>query len=322
MPDTRSASTSECISALTEQVSRLLEENAQLKLGYQDFQSQLESFRTAQSSQLETSKLEVPSAVRSPSIDPSVANLITPFSGKTTEDVTIFINDVLAAAGMCNWSDETTLRMANLRLTGEAKTYVMYHETLGKASTFEQLAEGLRQRYRKQNSARFFREKLSGLTQKVGETVETFSDRIRKINAQTYELTQIPEADRVILREAENRALDVFLRGIPPEFSRRVRMENPEDLAAALRVATQLQEIDTVTRVRADKRIFASEKNCYRCGVKGHLKAQCNQPQCYTCGRVGHKADACRIRKQNGGNGKHKSLNGNGNVSPVGKHSP
>lgn len=321
MPETRDFTTKEVVSNLLDRVEELGEEVSQQKLRNEELQKQLESLQLSQLSQQsgstkEDKMLGLPLSC----VGPSTAGLITSFSGKATEDVTVFINDVLATAELCAWSDETCLRMAKLRLTGDAKTYVLYHEELSKASTFHALAEGLRQRYRKQNSARFHREKLNSLVQKPNESVESFSDRIRLVNVQTYELTGVAAADKEILREAENRLLDVFLRGIPAEFSRRVRMENPVDLAAALRVATYLEEVDIATKVRSEKKLFASEKTCFRCGKKGHVKSQCRQPQCFNCSGYGHKASNCDRKKQGKQPNSKQALNANGSVSTVVKH--
>ena len=107
------------------------------------------------------------------------------------------------------------------------------------------------------------------------------------------------------------------LRGITPEFSRKVRMENPKSVEDALRVATHLQEIDTVTKPQNEKWLFESNEECFRCGKKGHIKVQCPQPKCFNCQRFGHKARECRSKKQSGNTKGNKALNKNGVLPAV-----
>lgn len=316
MPETRKT-TEEAIAALTEKLQEVVSENEQLRLGLRETDEKVRSQQQINEQlrlQLESKSIRDAVPV---SFDPKVVELLPTFSGKESEDITVFVKSIRDVAQWYSWSDGTALQVIKLRLTGEARTYVMYHEVLSKVQTFCEFCEGLYQRYRKQNSARFFREKLSNLYLKRNETVEVFSDRIRKLNAQTYELTDSEEANRVLLAEAENRALDVFLKGLPSEMSRKVRVEDPKTLMEALRIATRLEEVEVATRQKGDNRMFVSQLKCFRCGKLGHKRKACRVPQCFRCGMVGHNAQRCNVERKSGTGVNKKSLNGKGIVSSV-----
>lgn len=292
MPETKTqeVSASEAIQSLVNQVAQLKHDNNELM-------NRLTECRAV-------------SNTTHPMLDSSPATLVTPFSGKPSEDIEAFFADVLAAAKLGFWTDEQLLQMTKLRLIGEAKAYVLYHEELRNALTFEQLKQGLLKRFKKQNSCRFYREQLNTMTQRYNETLESFVDRIRKININTYQLTDSDEANKYILQEAENRALDTFLRGLPPETSRRVRAEFPKTLTEAVNIATALEEIDAATKYKERKNVFSTGVRCFRCDRQGHIAKNCRQPQCSNCQRIGHTYRECRSTGKFANKG---PLNANGN---------
>lgn len=97
-----------------------------------------------------------------------------------------------------------------------------------------------------QNSCRFYHEQLSVLRQRSNEPSDAFADRVRKLNMNTYELTENNEANRIILQEAENGVMDAYLRGLQPEMSRRVRAEFPKTLNEAVNIAVAMNVIREV----------------------------------------------------------------------------
>lgn len=276
--DTQEASTEETIQSLVNQVAQLKNDNNELHK------------RLTEREHRSSSSL--------PIVDPATAALVTPFSGKPGEDISTFFDDLLAAAKIGFWSDDQLLQMTKLRLIGEAKTHVLYNENLRNALTFEELRKGLLQRFKGQNSCRFFREQLSVLRQRHNEPLESFVDRIRKVNVNTYQLTNNDEANRVILQEAENRSLDTFLRGLPPDMSRRVRADFPKTLNDAVRIATALHEIDIATQSHDKRGVFTNNVTCFRCNLSGHVAMNCRRPQCTVCRKFGHTAKQCRTKAQ------------------------
>lgn len=238
-------------------------------------------------------------------VETNAASLVTPFSGKTGEDITIFLDNLQAAARLGSWSEDLLLEVAKLRLEGDARRVVQYNAHLREATTFAEFKEGLLNNYKNLNSTRHFREQLSMIKQLNKESVTHFADRIKKINVYTYELTSNDVANRVILQEAECRALDAFLRGLTPEMSRRVRASLPKTLAEAVQSAVMFNEIDAATQVPEKRAVFSSTNSCFKCGLSGHIAKNCRQKQCFTCKQFGHIAKQCRKR----GTGRKQQLN-------------
>lgn len=288
VPVVQDATTMEAIQSLVNQVAQLKNDNNRLM-------QQLGSTRQA-------------GTILS-SLDSSAATLVTPFSGKPGEDVAVFFDDLLAASKIGLWTDEQLLQMTKLRLVGEAKSHVLYNEELRNALTFEELRKGLMKRFQRQNSCRFYREKLSAISQRHNEPLECFVDRIRKVNANTYQLTDSDIVNKVILQEAENRALDTFLRGLPAEMSRRVRAQFPKSLDEAVSIATAFGEIDVATGAGERRNIFPAGLRCFRCDQQGHIAKNCKLPQCGLCRRIGHSSRDCRARRDFD---RRRPLNGNG----------
>lgn len=243
--------------------------------------------------------------------DSATAALVTPFSGKSNEDVEAFFTDLATAAKLGAWSDAHTLLVAKLKVVGDAKTHVLCKEELRNASTLEAFKQELCKRYKNLSSDRYLREQLSVAKQRQNESVVAFADRIRALNVRTYQLTNCEESNVIILREAENRVLDAFLRGLQPEMSRRVRAGFPKTLEEAVSAAVALHEIDVATQVSDKRTVFNNSRVCHRCGKAGHISRDCRQQFCTFCKKVGHAVERCYAR---GKGNPQKSLNVKGNA--------
>lgn len=224
-------------------------------------------------------------------IDFRMAELVQPFSGQADEDVNFFIEDLLSAADLGGWPDITLLQIAKFKLVGDAKTYVLYNEELRNATTFEQLRAGLVKRFHGQNSSRFFREQLITIKRNHDESLDSFVDRIRRITKNTYQLSGSDEVNKILLYEADQKALDAFLHGLDADLSYRVRSKFPETLDEALRLANQFEQIDTTIQAYEQSNFG---KQAY---YKGSNKEQrIKYLYCTFCHKNGHVYADCRSR--------------------------
>lgn len=189
--------------------------------------------------------------------------------------------------------------------------HVLYNEELRNALTCEELKKGLMKWYQRQNYCRFYKEKLNTISQWQNESLEGLVDRIRKVNANTYQLTNNDIVNKVILQQVESRTLDTFLRGLPAEMSQWIRAEFPKSLDEAVSLATVFKEIDIAMRARERHNSFLAGLWCFTCDQWGHTAKNYKLPHCGLCHRVGHSSRDCRAGRDGGSMG---PLNGNGGL--------
>lgn len=235
------------------------------------------------------------------------------FDGKPDEDVDAFFEKLENAAHLGSWSDADILRVAKLQLTGGAAEYARSKEEVREAETYRQFKEELLARYRSKKSTRFYREVLTTIKKSQGEDIEAFADRIRKINARTYATGGAPEYVASQRYEADQRALDTFLAGLPGELGRQCRLATPETFDAAVQVAVRVREVERRPEVPPPVRNIyraPAERRCFNCGEASHLARQCSRRRrCFSCGGEDHLARDCMQGKHHG---PRRDLNGAG----------
>ena len=157
--------------------------------------------------------------------------------------------------------------------------------------------------------------------------MEKFGDRIRKLNYQTYELTEDVAKNQVIRDEADQRALDAFLNGLGGNVGHETRLKQPETFRQAVQFAVHIIEADRRPKewkeegTENKKKVFAVTQNnaksarenvtCFKCNKKGHVKRDCRKGsnKCYNCGIPGHFVKDCRKPKKKRPNDVNSSFN-------------
>lgn len=174
--------------------------------------------------------------------------------------------------------------------------------------TYPEAKKVLLERYQGVKNRRFYREMLANIQMGPAEQIEEFADRIREINSHTWKEEEDFAAAAARRSEADERALDAFLNGLPGRVGEHTRLSMPETFDAAIAAAVRVREaerrIRPVKEGREERNVFAVRDGaCHACGRVGHLARDCKKRgrmQCFNCGKEGHWARSCRARERSG----------------------
>jgi hypothetical protein len=135
----------------------------------------------------------------------------------------VFLTKIEQAAKIAGWDQNDKLSVCKQKLEKDALEFILSDHACNEAATFAELEQILVERYKKENTVRYYREQLANIKKKEIESFEEFGDRIRRINAHTYELIDNqPELNNVSKSEAGQRALDAFLHGISGQIAEKI----------------------------------------------------------------------------------------------------
>ncbi|XP_076621596.1 uncharacterized protein LOC143342001 [Colletes latitarsis] len=145
---------------------------------------------------------------------------------------------------------------------------------------------------------------LSNIKMARDETVDAFINRAEGLKNQCIQLG----------RDIEEYELKMYiLRGLRPEYDPNVKiLESQKNISVNdIRFALNQEELIRVKRkeqrankdyeiVRKVKEGAKTDGNCYNCGIKGHMAADCKRSKkCFNCQGFNHIAADCRERKRN-----------------------
>jgi flavodoxin len=179
-------------------------------------------------------------------------NSIPKFSGKFQENIYNFFQKVEQAQAIGGWDVNKTLLIAKQLLEGEALTFVGTDMTAKEVKSYDEFKKIMIDRFKCKNTARYYRELLNLIQIQSDESIEQYADRIRAINIHTYELTDNNDKNEAVKYEADQRALDSFMRGLGESMlATRVRTTCPESFNKAVSTAIAFNEAQRSAKFEA-----------------------------------------------------------------------
>lgn len=274
-------------------------------------------------------------------------NLIPPFEGKSQGDLREFIS-------ACDYA----FQHVDLRLKGNLLEAVLGVKLKGKAlqatqykeiGTYEQLKETLKKLYGERRSLFSLQNEFNQLRQRIGESVQSFGNRVENTLMELIEATVREERSEVSRRTLQSflrkQALELFREGLKEEIRIIVKARNIDTLEVAIREAMEEERIrdqhrpsKAYVRTPEKDRYYSrprERKRCRHCGKDNHEEKDCryknrdvrkpgtgNQEatsrlRCYICNLPGHYARDCRKRYREPDKETHKKDESSKNVRVI-----
>jgi hypothetical protein len=233
------------------------------------------------------------------------------FSGTDSENILIFESKIDMAAKLGHIGDNDKFLALKMQISGAALNFAMCDPKCMAATTAEEYFVGLKARFLRRASERLCREQLTCARMGSGETVLDFGDRVALLSSQAYQLSADPLENRVVMREADKTAREIYTNALPDSIAFQVKLSEPATLADAIKRAVFVVEAQRKggKTEPQNKEIFAVSKGalggCFHCGDPNHIKRSCPSytPKCYNCHELGHLSydcDKAKVQSQRG----------------------
>ncbi|KAG8310915.1 hypothetical protein J6590_108695 [Homalodisca vitripennis] len=231
---------------------------------------------------------------------------IAHYDGEKADLVAPFFDNIEGIGELSNWSEAQKLQVLKLKLTGSALQFAKSDEKCKNSTTLEEIKAAFMERFGDSLPDHYYFEQLASIRQNRGETIEQFSDRVKRVSDKTLRVTNNAEANQILREEADRRAMDAFVRGLNGEIGRQTRIKFPKTFREAVTTAIALNNLEKRPSEFEEKtrRVFGTitDTTCYTCGKPGHKARECQSRRvdivCYTCKKKGHKERDCRSKSE------------------------
>jgi len=159
------------------------------------------------------------------------------YDGKN--DLKQFLNKIIAASKIANWTEQQSVDYAIFRLAGTASDYALTNH-LSECTTLKQLGEKLADQFIRTVTASEALERFVLAKQRPDESVKDFAFRVQTLGIRTTEHTD-EEQREFQNRKTEKAILDKFISGLLPAIKPFVQVSAPSSLQEAVAKAEILQ---------------------------------------------------------------------------------
>lgn len=257
----------------------------------------------------------------------ALLNLVGAFTG-TQEGLTIedYLENFERVAALGGWTDGQMIDIMKLKCLAEAKDFIKSDPDVGAAVTWIDFKNRLRKRFKAIESPVILVQNFLECVQKPGESVQSYTTRLRAAGAKTVKTTDSVAESLVRSTVMKEQMLAQFLKGLRGNVKRFVLAGAPVTFEGAVVKAVQEEQNEKSVGGRAvgmagvpsttlDTHIppplaepAQIPVQCQICNKRGHIALTCwkreapNQEQgraaplvCQLCNRVGHEAKTCRV---------------------------
>jgi hypothetical protein len=178
-----------------------------------------------------------------------------------------FFTQIDTYAKVSNWTEEEKSMITKAKLQGIALQFVQGRDFLASdACPYAVLRETLTERFSEKLPAQYHYNKLQDAMQEIGESVEEFADRCRRLCQKTIREVADEAIQRIINDEAERRLVAAYINGSGGVVGQKVRFRMPLSLEEAVQVAVTVSNAERM-RAQDTKRVFSAKKDNSSQGV-------------------------------------------------------
>lgn len=226
---------------------------------------------------------------------------IPTFDGGRADFVVPFFDNIDSVGELSGWNETQKTQVIKLKLTGAALQFFKSDESCKEAKTAEEIKTAFVHRFGDSLPDHYYFEELASVKQMKNETIEQFSDRVKRISDKTIRTNANEEVNKILKEETDRRAMEAFLRGLYGEIGRQTRIKFPKNFREAVGTAIAINNLEKRPNREEDKpkRVFQAplHKSCFNCGRPGHIARNCRKPripECGYCKKKGHVEADCR----------------------------
>ena len=181
---------------------------------------------------------------------------------------------------------------------GPVSEFLVRYYNANPDATWPQVYSQLKNRFGDVIDSQHALQLLRQTRQKMGETIQTFSERLLCMGEQSY--PDRPLTDPII----ERQLIDCLIDGlIDNSVARKVMRENPQTFQQAVQVAVHEQNltrkfelrnraVPKLKHFRPMKQTGPSER------FEEPMEVDSFQGKCFKCGRSGHRASMCKVKRR------------------------
>uniref|UniRef100_T1I0X8 Retrotransposon gag domain-containing protein n=1 Tax=Rhodnius prolixus TaxID=13249 RepID=T1I0X8_RHOPR len=199
-----------------------------------------------------------------PRKDLSLQTLIRPWGGGEQEPVEYFLLGFSKVANNGGWTDAERLMVCRLKLIGAAANCISsYPELLQPNATFGDLEAILKNRFAGTVTPEEQLLALNEVEQQVGENVQEFADRCRRLGERTLKPGASKEESTWARGQIDRILVAAFIKGLRGEAGRQLRYVPPASFQEAVTRAARVEQAQAKPRNTRD--VWAVQEESPEC---------------------------------------------------------